>query len=99
MTRDEVAGIGKEHELFEKAESFTSLDEDGQVVMVFSFSGGVSIDLVSRDKHLFNEEESTDEGFEFYVYNDDGTGDYEPLGWEISDLDEIKILIAKHSST
>ena len=98
MTREEVADIGKEHELFEKSESFTSLAEDSQVVMVFSFSGGVSIDLVSRDKHLFDEEESTDNGFELYVHNDDGTGGYEPLGWEINDLDEIKVLIEKHSN-
>jgi len=46
MTREEVADIGKEHE-------------------------------------LFDEEESTDEGFEFYVHNNDGTGDYESIGIEV----------------
>jgi len=70
-------------------------DED--IVCSIDYDNGKSIDIVSVDKHIYNFYENTDEGFECFEYNRDGSGDYEPTGETFKTIEDGKDYVIDQS--
>jgi len=70
------------------------LTPNEDIVATIDYSNGKSVDIVSIDKHLFLKD-SIESGFEAYLFNRDGTGDYEPIGLTFDNMSEVEGFVSK----
>ena len=67
-----------------------TISPDDDIVTSIDYSDGTSKDMVSIDKHIYNDDSTLESGFEVYQYNRDGTGDYTPTGDTFKDIEEVR---------
>ena len=66
------------------------IEPDQDIITSIDYSDGTSQDIVSVDKHLYQNYQSTEHGFEIYKYNRDGTGDYKPVDIHFDTIQEVE---------
>ncbi len=66
-------------------------EEDG--IATIDFDNEKSLDIVSINKHVYLDYSTVSLGFEVFVFNRDGTGDYTPTGDVFLDIEEVRSLL------